>query len=87
MTPAKKLDRFKHSRRLVWTMCWSAILLTVAVIVRPSPEAAQVVTVVAPTLLGLAAAWSGITNWAEVSRPSLETATPGAPVAGADTPL
>jgi hypothetical protein len=61
-------DRFAKSRRLVWFMCLSAIGLTIAVVVHPSPEAAQVVTVVAPAILALAGAWSGITNWAEVKK-------------------
>lgn len=67
--PVGSGDRFRQSRRLVWSMSWAAIALTVFVILWPSPEAAQVVTVVAPSILGLVAAWTGIANWSEVKRP------------------
>jgi len=68
-TPSSTADRFRRSRRLCWAALSAAIAQSAAVIAWPSPEAAQVTTVVVPAYLALVAGWTGISNWAEVRRP------------------
>ncbi len=58
--------RFRNSFRLCWTALWAGILLMLLSLVVGGKEAMGVMTVGIPTLFGLAAAWSGITNWAEI---------------------
>jgi len=57
---------FDSSRKLTWYTMGLISLQSVGIMVNPSPEAAQVFTIAIPIEGGLAAAWTGISNWAEV---------------------
>lgn len=61
--------RFGRSHRMCWAGLGCIMALSVAVILRPSPEAASVATVAIGAIAGLIGAWTGIANWAEVRRP------------------
>ncbi|RIK92865.1 MAG: hypothetical protein DCC73_11345 [Proteobacteria bacterium] len=65
--PAGK-ERFKRSGRLTWAALWSINIEVALITIWPSAELVQVLVVAIPIQGGLAAAWSGITNWAEVRR-------------------
>ena len=64
--------RFDSSRKLVWTMLYASIGLQLLALLIAKAEAVPVLTASIPSMLALAGAWSGITNWAEVRRPKLE---------------
>lgn len=64
--------RFDQSRRLVWTMLYASIGLQLLALIVAKEAAVPVLTASIPSMLALAGAWSGITNWAEVRRPKLE---------------
>lgn len=64
--------RFANSRRLVWVTLWASFALQLLAVVVMREHAAPVLAASIPTMLMLVAAWSGITNWAEVRQPKLE---------------
>lgn len=64
-------QRFASSRRLVWAtlIMVNLIMLLLAFLAKDVGDLAGVFTAGITTQLGLAAAWSGITNMSEVKRP------------------
>lgn len=57
---------FAQSRKLTWFTLSLIAAQSLGIMIHPSPEAAQVFTIAIPIEGGLAAAWTGISNWAEV---------------------
>lgn len=64
-------SRFAGTRRLVWAVIImaNALMLLLAFLVDDVARIAGVFTAGITAQLGLAAAWSGITNYSEVKRP------------------
>ena len=57
---------FQNSRKMVWFVLWAILAITGAVIAMRLDGATSVAAAAVATLGGLAAAWTGATNWAEV---------------------
>lgn len=63
--------RFANSRELVWFTLKAAIALQVLAVVVARSDAMIVLAASIPTMLGLVAAWSHVTNTAETKLPVL----------------
>ena len=58
---------FQNSRRLNYTALYMAFGLMVLIVFKPSPEAAQVLMLGVPSLIGLVSLFTKFTNEAEVA--------------------
>ena len=63
--------RFDNSKELVWFTLKAAIGLQILAVVVSRDEAMIVLAASIPTMLGLVAAWTHVTNSAEVKMPVL----------------
>lgn len=62
------MSDFRNSRKMVWFVLWAILAITGAVIAMRLDGAVSVAATAVATLGGLAAAWTGATNWAEVKQ-------------------
>lgn len=84
MTYDSPKERFAGSSKLCWFTLFAAVMLQVLALFIAGGDAVPVLTASIPSMLLLAGAWSGITNWAEVRGLPSERAEIAA--AGAEPP-
>jgi hypothetical protein len=67
----RQRDRFRVSQTMVWVTLAAAFFFQAWAMVAFGVAAVPILAASIPSMLALVAAWSGITNWAEVRAPTL----------------